>query len=440
MKKSLLSVVVCVAVLLSALFVMPASAAAESDFLAMSNMAPSSENSSYTLENGVLTFNAGAAADEFVIYPDAATTFGTAQYVDIVIKSDVKFDLCFNDATNGKWIFGAGDFCWAFEGNKGASEPLPAGEYAVRLDMKGYYDYAKISHTTATLDMIAIIAKEPGKIVVSELVQNDGTRHAPMLTTYWNSPNFAENAAWVKKGMLNSDPTAWGSVDAETTDENGNAVTSSGVIAADGNGIAVSATNGAWPAATYDYSTPFLVDYETTAIEVSYSIWAGMQSNIKLFYGESSNANYDSEEYSSIAPLLSDADQNAGHYVLKFKLSDLVAKESVDENGKVKLNGIKVFAIDNGKKGTAAVTVNAMNLLVVPEKNTDIGGESDLEVNDTTPPSNNNPVVTPNGDNKPSTNNPSTGDSTNAIAFVVVAAAAAGVVTLSIVSKKVKAN
>ncbi len=437
MKKSLLSVVLCVAVLLSALFVMPASAAAELNLLAEENMAPTGEGS-FTNENGVVTFNAAAADEEFQIHVASPLTLGAAKYIDIVVTSDIKFDLCFRDAVTDKWIFGAGDFCWAFEGNESASEPLKAGQYAVRLDMTGAYTWNNTPYENATIDAVMVIAKEPGKIVVSELVQTDGSRNAPLLTTSWSSPRFEANAAWTKIGMLNSDPSAWGSVDATQADANTGAETvSSAVIAAEGNGIAVSATNGLWPAATYDYATPYLVDYETTAIEVSFSIHAGKQSKLLLFFGESSNANWESEEFSAMAPLLSDADLNAGNYVLNLMLKDLVPAESVDANGKVKLNGIKAFAIGTDK----CVTVNAMNLLVVPEKNENVGGE-DLGVNDTTPPAGSNTVVTPNGNtNTGNTNkNPGTGDNTNAVLFVIVAAAAAGVVTLSVVSKKAKAN
>lgn len=425
MKKSLLSVVVCVAVLLSALFVMPASAASV-NVLDQENMGPTGDGS-FTNENGVLTFNAAAAAEEFQITMDSPATIGAMPYINLTISSDVAFDLCFRDAYTDKWIFAAGDFCYKFGENLKATDPLPAGTYTdIQLDLTGAYTWNNTPYENATLDAVMVIAKAPGKITISKLEQSDG-----MTTTNISSASYAENADWKTKGMLNADPSAWGSVDA-TSPVDGVEVTSSAVIAADGTGISVSATAGLWPAASYDYSTPYEVDWETSAIEVSYSIWSGKSSKVLLFYGNSSNANFESEEYVALSLNATPDDLTAGHYTGTIMLKDIIPESSVVD-GKVKLNGIKVFAVGTDK----CVTVNAMNLKYVDNSGAGAGGE-DLDV--ITPTT---PTVAPNGNNGGNggtTTNPGTGDTSNAIVFVVVAAVAAGVVTLSVVSKKAKAN
>lgn len=82
-------------------------------------------------------------------------------------------------------------------------------------------------------------------------------------------------------------------------------------------------------------------------------------------------------------------------------------------------------------KEVGSITINQMNL---SDSETFVALEGETT-----------PTVDPNGDgdntnNGGSTPNPSTGDNTNAIVFAVVAALAAGVVTLSVVSKKVRAR
>ncbi len=437
MKKTLLSVVLCVAVLLStmsAMLVMPASAA--STDLLTAPMAPNDgHNTAFEYANGVLSITATAEGDEVGITPETPLSIAGTPFVTLTIESEVAFDIAFFDKDNNKWMLAAGDFCYNFGEGLSASNPIPAGKYTdVRIDLSGAYTWTGDPvPANADLDFVSFVAKAPGKITVSKLEQGDG-----MVTNSYTSPNYTNGVEWVKYGMLNSDPTAWGSVDATSTDANTGAETvSSAVIAADGTGISVSSTNGLWPAATYDYATPFEVDFETSALEVSFSIWSGKQSKVLLFYGDSTNANWETNEYVELCPLTMSGDLSSGHYVLNLQLKDILPDEA-NVNGKVKLNGIKVFSIGADK----CVTVNALNLLVAPEKNEGVGGEGDLGVNDTTPPSN--APVTPNTNNNNNTGNtnknPGTGDNTNAVLFVIVAAAAAGVVTLSVVSKKAKAN
>lgn len=418
MKKTLLSVVLCVAVLLStvsAMLVMPASAA-ESNLLA-APMAPNDGGAAtFAYEGGVLTINATKDGDEVGITPETAMSIIDQPYIDLAIESTVDFNAVFYDKSNEKWMWACQDFCNLFGENIAAGDAkIPAGTYTVRIDLSGAYTWTGDPvPENAKVDFVSIIAKGAGTIKVTELTQTDG-----MTSTNINSASYADNADWQASGLLKTDASAWGSANAEV-----DGTVSSAVVGNNGTALTVTPSAGLWPAATLDYDAPIVADWGTSAIEVSYSIATGGQGRVILFYGDSNNANFDSNEVVDLGPVAkAGSDLDAGHYNGIIMLKDIIPEESVAEDGTVKLNGVKIFAV--GDK--ACTTVNALNLLSVKKVDTGIDVTT--------------PTVAPNGGNSGSTTtNPGTGDSTNAVVFAVVAALAAGVVTLSVVSKKVRAR
>ncbi len=173
MKKSLLSVVLCVALLITAMgtmLAMPASAAV--DYFGGTNN-PNAEGDNYSVENGVLTFNATAAGQEVALVAATPANLNDTPFIELTISSTGAFDLCFNDANNNKWIGGASDFNYEFESSD--YEKLPAGDYDVCFSLTGAYTWdGSALPANAEICQVIFIAEEPGTITVTKCQITDG--------------------------------------------------------------------------------------------------------------------------------------------------------------------------------------------------------------------------------------------------------------------------
>lgn len=204
-------------------------------------------------------------------------------------------------------------------------------------------------------------------------------------------------------------------------------------VTADGEGYKFVADKG-WPCAVYhnpdvDTHISTNINDETAYIEYDINVVSGGASVLIFFCGQNPqefaasgnfvalNANMMNDEsyFNELAGTATDVP--AGHYTGKLYIKDIWVNPGIClDDGTFTISGAKIFAVGG------EVDVNYIRL-VTGDEGAAGGNTDDNNTGDTG-----------------STPNPGTGDNTHAITFAVVALAAAGVVTLSVVAKKAKSR
>ncbi len=456
MKKSLLSVVLCVALLITAMgtmLAMPASAASGVDYFVGTNNA-NAEGVDYTVENGVLTFNATAAGQEVALVAETPANINTYPFLELEITSTGAFDLCFHDKNNDKWIGGASDYCTTF--NEGATdyEKIPAGTYSTKLDLSGAYRWNPatgkmdaVIPANAEICQVIFIAEEPGTITVTKCQITDGIVDVDL-----NSRGDVSDLAWDKTIDL------LGQVEhkdcpAPSADDPQSSVK---VTKNDDGSVTFGNTNGMWPSAAYTFAEPIVVN-KSAAIEVDFTVTTGSNTTIYIFMGPCTPDDFGEGAYVYIAnpdDILT-TDLGSGNYKGIIFLEDTINKtvgnldavdKCFDENGNYVITGVKVFGTNNSGATDNAVTVRSLKLLALnddapmPSTTKKEDRTTTTTLGQATQGANGNTTTVNNGGSNAGGNSASTGDVSEAALFIVVAAAAVAVVTLSVVSKKAKSR
>ena len=250
MKKSLLSIVLCAALLIGAMstmLAMPASALSGVDFLASGTAAgnEAAPEGSFSHADGVLTFNPTADGQEVALTIEGEANLNQFPFTELKISSDVAFDLAWYDPANNKWMFGAGDFCYNFGETLQASNPLPAGDYDVKFSLTGAYTWTGDPlPANAAVKSITIIAKGAGKITVSKCQMTDGIADIDL-----NSRGDVSDMTWDKS--VNLLEGNYVDCPAPSADDPQSSVK---VTKNDDGSITYGNTNGQWPAAAYTFA------------------------------------------------------------------------------------------------------------------------------------------------------------------------------------------
>ena len=176
--KRLLSVLLCTVMMMSLLAVgvsMPVTAAEANgvDYLRQGSI--SCAGAVVQRINGALTITATAADQEVAFIADTAADLTAYPYWQGAVQSNVPFDIVFQDKTYNKWIYAAANFCYAFEGNSGASEPLPAGHHNVTLPITEAYTWNGASlPSDASIKSVTFILHAAGTLTVETCAMTNG--------------------------------------------------------------------------------------------------------------------------------------------------------------------------------------------------------------------------------------------------------------------------
>ena len=174
--KRVLSWLLCVTLLCSLVTTGTATAVSASsgvDFLRQSTV--SCAGATAQLKNGVLTVTSTAADGEVGLVATTAANLNDYPYWNGVIQSDVPFDIVFHDKTYNKWIYASANFCYEFENNNGASEPLPAGRHQTSFDVTGAYTWnGDALPKDASICSIIFILRAAGTLKVERCAMTDG--------------------------------------------------------------------------------------------------------------------------------------------------------------------------------------------------------------------------------------------------------------------------
>ncbi len=450
MKKTLLSVVLCVALLLTAMgtmLAMPASALSGVDFLTSATPNGSVEGLDFTLEGGVLTFNATAAGQEVALVVEEAVNLNNYPFAELAISSTGAFDLCFHDNNNDKWIGGASDYCTTFNEGTTDYEKIAKGDYEVSLNLTGAYTWdGSALPANAVIKQIIVIAEEPGTITVTKAQITDGVVDVDL-----NSRGDVSDLTWDKTINL-LDQVEYKDCPAPSAEDPQSSVK---VTKNDDGSVTFGNTNGMWPSAAYTFAEPIVVN-KSAALEVDFTVTPGSNTTIYIFMGPCTPDNFGEGAYVYIAnpdDILT-TDLGSGNYKGIIFLEDTIEKtvgnldavdKCFDENGNYVITGVKVFGTNNNGATDNAVTVRKLNLLALiddapmPSTTNKADRTTTTKLNQVTQNANGNTTTVNNG-GAAGGNSASTGDVSEAALFIVVAAAAAAVVTLSVVSKKAKSR
>ena len=123
-------------------------------------------------------------------------------------------------------------------------------------------------------------------------------------------------------------------------------------------------TNGLWPEAHYTLTHPVVVDYSSGVLYYDIEV-ANVNTSILLFFNGSTPSAYQNGEYVVINSYISESVNSVGdiegpcHLVGSIKLSDFNISKAYLRDGKLIINGIKVFAA--GASG-ARVTIKELSV------------------------------------------------------------------------------
>ncbi len=174
--KRIVSALLCILMTVSLFTVGTVSSAAAAngvDYLRQSSV--SCAGATAQLTNGALTITATAADQEVALVADTAADLTLYPYWQGTVQSDVPFDIVFYDKTYSKWIYTSANFCYAFEGNNGASEPLPAGRHSVSLAITDAYTWNGASlPSDASIRSIIFILRAAGTLTVETCAMTNG--------------------------------------------------------------------------------------------------------------------------------------------------------------------------------------------------------------------------------------------------------------------------
>ena len=341
MKRSIISIALCVALLLSsmcAMFVMPASAAGVVDLLDGSYVIGGGGDGTAigTLDNGVLVVE-NAAAGELGVNLGEGVKLTETPFLEISVQNEVAFDISFYDANNNKWFTLAADYYPAF-GNGSSDAGIAPGSYEnIQIKVTGAYTWSNetFSHSNpvpanAAVTGMYIIPKAPGKLTITKLCFTDG-----LTSINLNTASYNEADTWGASADITLDAADW------TPAANNSALTSQIVLTNDEDGnLVFGNTAGAYPAAYANVGAT--VPYADSAVYLDFTVTADGQTTVYLFFGDATETSFDGAGKGYYAVV---GDTKAGNYSGYLYLKDMIAEDSdlIDADGNVTISVIKVF-------------------------------------------------------------------------------------------------
>ncbi len=360
MKKSYLSVLLCVALLLSSISVMSVMPVSASDAMnLLEGTATGSEAGlEFALEDNVFTFSATAAEQEVCIELENEVNLNDYPIWQIVLKTDMQWDIALYDQNNAKYMFAASDFCYSFGDGFLPWNPLPAGTYAASCDLTDAYTWLWGNlPANAAIKSITFIAKEAGTMTVTSCQLADGLANVDLNTHGDVSGEIVEESY----NLLDNPYTNWSAEDQSDIL----------VTKGDNGAMILGNTNGMWPAASYTFETPYVVS-ENAALDLDFSVAKGCKTTIYVFFGPSTPENFGEGAYLWIydpADIMS-PELSGGTYKGTVFLKDIIRKSIAnldavdrcyDENGNFVITGLRIFAISDTPT-EQAVTFNRFQL------------------------------------------------------------------------------
>ncbi|MGN0172342.1 MAG: dockerin type I repeat-containing protein [Acutalibacteraceae bacterium] len=344
MKKSVLSIVLAVAMVLTMAFsAIGAQASADGigyDFLQETYIAEGRDNVTIN-SDGSWTVTGNFALSIGLTYE-----FNVYKYLFQNFTSDVEYKVTILDRDpNGVYE----DHWIGLYDNWVGPQYFPVGTYKDVNGVDGIYNWNKWGDNgKATITAIYVELNGTGTLTMKELRLSDNT--APTTT-----PTTLPTKTWDSSfNLVPADPSVWSSMDASG---------SQATVTVDGSAVKFGNTAGNWPSAITTYEPVVLVSQDDAAIK--YNFTASGNTNIILFFGTSTPDSYYDNEYYSLNADIADVNPGtdiSGHYEGYLYLKDLALPDGVyDELGNVKLTGIKIFAV--GAASDNVVTVDELSLL-----------------------------------------------------------------------------
>ncbi len=377
MKKSLLSIVLSLAIVMTAfgaMFAMPASALNGVDFLA-EGAPTATDGLSYQMVDDALVITATAAGQELALTIEGEANLNDYPFWEATIDSEIPFDVAIYDPNNSKWMFAAGDFCYNFDNNNGPSQPIPAGTHNVKFTLTGAYTWTGAPlPANAAVKSITFIAKAAGTITIAKCAMTDGISDVKL------GEGNTWNDAWTVEPLATDNAADWVGA---APDKSGDSEIIVNYNEADAR-LEFGNTAGNWPSASLEVNKT--VDYATSAINVDVNVLSGAQTTLYVFFGDATPDEFEGEgkAYGAIV-----ADVSAGNYSGIVMLSDILDANAdvIDADGKVKVSYVKIFATSGGTVMNPAVYANNIDLCYVeeaplPEGLGDIDADEDIDTMD----------------------------------------------------------
>lgn len=362
MKRSIISIVLCVALLLSsmcAMFVMPASAAGVVDLLDGSYVIGGGGDGTATgtLDNGVLVVE-NTAAGELGVNLGEGVKLTETPFLEISVQNEVAFDISFYDGNNNKWFTLAADYYPAFGNGSSVSGIAPGSYENVQIKVTGAYTWDGSGHgnpvpANAAVTGMYIIPKAPGKITITKLCFTDGLSDISL-----NTASYNEADVWDAATDITLDAADW------TAAANNAQLTSEIVLSNDADGnLVLGNTAGSYPAAYANVGAT--VPYADSAVYLDFTVTADGQTTVYLFFGDATETNFEGAGKGYYAVV---GDVKAGNYSGYLYLKDMIAADSdlIDADGNVTVSVIKVFGSTSDVAATPcanAVTIREAAVL-----------------------------------------------------------------------------
>lgn len=457
MKKSLLGVVLCVALLISvigAALAMPTFAAGE-DINMLAVAGPDNDATVTANDDGSLTIVSNGAwnptttlANGAFLQPKVVVDAAEMPYIHVSLTSDVPFRMTMFEGTLGAWVVFANEYFNALvpEGAEApteayADEFFPAGTYNCVLNLKGYYDWNYPANVNAAnVDTIYVGLQEAGTMTInhmelsaSDVCDNgttDTTESTESTTEATETTTETEATTTTTEVVTTTIPEdAFIVYTIETVEHEG--------PVAVGEEVEVLVSTGA---ASDIGGIGLNIAYDNTVLEV---VAADVIEGSWLSEADMANTNIMESEVRINCMALSPLASKDGEAIVK-----LTVKALVEITDGVALNHLSADVVSNSDSGAL---VNAYcidgGIKVVEPTTTESTTTTESEADDTTTTESKADDTTTAADATTTASattttganeSPKTGDASNALLLVVIAAAAAVVLTASV--KKAQAR
>ncbi len=347
MKRSIISIALCVALVLSsmcAMFVMPASA--NENIVELKNL-------DYVVEGAEnVTVNEDGSwtvTGNFAMAVNATYDINTISYIYQHLDAATPVKITLYDGYADKWI--------GLYDNWVGPQYFPVGEYNSNDGVIGIYNWNKFPTQDGIATLTSIYFEfeggNTGNMTLYELYLNDGfLKPAPLEDKSVSTESYDENDTWnASAPVVSLDPADWAPA------ANNAALTSEIVITNDAEGnLVLGNTAGTYPAAYTEANVT--VPYEGSALYFDFTVTNAGQTTIYLFFGTATETDFDGEGKGYYAVV---GDVMAGNYTGYVYLQDVIAADSdiIDADGNVTVSVVKAFG------STAQVTPTAVEEAVI---------------------------------------------------------------------------
>ena len=347
MKRSIISIALCVALVLSsmcAMFVMPASA--NENIVELKNLdyvVEGAENVTVN-EDGSWTITGN-----FAMAVNATYDINTISYIYQHLDAATPVKITLYDGYANKWI--------GLYDNWVGPQYFPVGEYNSNDGVIGIYNWNKFPTQDGIATLTSIYFEfeggNTGNMTLYELYLNDGfLKPAPLEDKSVSTESYDENDTWnASAPVVSLDPADWAPA------ANNAALTSEIVVTNDAEGnLVLGNTAGTYPAAYTEANVT--VPYEGSALYFDFTVTNAGQTTIYLFFGAATETDFDGEGKGYYAVV---GDVMAGNYTGYVYLQDVIAADSdiIDADGNVTVSVVKAFG------STAQVAPTAVEEAVI---------------------------------------------------------------------------